>query len=211
MTITWYGQACFRLEGKESKVLIDPFSKDIGLKPPRLVDDIVLISHEHYDHNNIENAGPEIFVVRGPGEYEKAGIQVIGIQSFHDASEGAERGFNTMYVIRMEDIVFLHMGDFGQEQLSDAQLEEIGDIDVLMIPVGGTYTIDGKQAAKIANQLQPKIIVPMHYKVAGLSIDLDGPELFIKEVGLSPEKVESIKLNQKTLPTEETLLYQCTL
>ena len=211
MTITWYGQACFRLEGKESKVLIDPFSKDIGLKPPRLVDDIVLISHEHYDHNNIENAGPDIFVVRGPGEYEKAGIQVIGIQSFHDASEGAERGFNTMYVIRMEDIVFLHMGDFGQEQLSDAQLEEIGDIDVLMIPVGGTYTIDGKQAAKIANQLQPKIIVPMHYKVAGLSIDLDGPELFIKEVGLSPEKVESIKLNQKTLPTEETLLYQCTL
>ncbi len=207
MNIQWYGQACFRIESKDMRILIDPFSKDIGLRPPRFNDNIYLITHNHYDHNNIEGVSDDAFVITGPGEYEKQGVQIIGIKSFHDDVQGSERGYNTIYIIRIEDITICHLGDLGQNKLTDDQLSIIGDIDVLFIPVGGTYTIDGKQAVGIVNQLQPKIIVPMHYKVKDLNIKLDDNTLFIKEMGIKPQEVDVLKLNAKTLPTEETQLY----
>lgn len=206
MTITWYGQSCFRIETKEGSVLIDPFSKEIGLRPPKIKDDLVLVTHEHSDHNNLDSVNDEAFIIRGPGEYERKGISVRGVLSYHDASQGSERGLNTIYVIKAEEMTVCHLGDLGQHELTDQQVEEIGDVDVLVIPVGGTHTIDGKQAVHVVSQIEPKIIVPMHYHVPGLSIKLDTSDKFIKEAGLSPENVDKIKLSKKLLPVEETKL-----
>lgn len=230
MTINWYGQSCFRIEvpirgtrigdprsaspiGTKGgvSILIDPFSKEIGLRPARIKDDLVLITHEHYDHNNLEGLNPEAFLINAPGEYEKMGIYIQGISSYHDNTEGKERGLNTIYIIKAEDMVVCHMGDFGQTALGDKQIEDIGDIDVLMIPVGGKYTIDYKEAVEAISQIEPKIVIPMHYKTSGLKIDIDGPEKFVKELGLTPEKVDKFKINKKSLPTEETKLVMFTI
>lgn len=206
MTITWFGQSCFRIESKEGSILIDPFSKEIGLRPPRIKDDLVLVTHGHYDHNNVEGAASETMIINGPGEYEKKGMYVRGILSYHDKSGGQERGLNTIYVIKAEDMVICHMGDFGQTTFEKNQLDDIGDIDVLMLPVGGKYTIDYKEAVEIVSQIEPKIVVPMHYKIKDLNIDIDGPEKFIKELGLTPEKTDKYKIVKKNLPAEEMQL-----
>ena len=205
MTITWFGQACFRIEAKEGSLLIDPFSKEIGLKPPRIKDDVVLVTHQHMDHNNIEDANPEAFIIQNPGEYENHGIAIRGIQTFHDNKEGTERGLNTVYVIKAEDMTIAHLGDLGHT-LTDKQIEDIGDVDILMIPVGGTYSIDAKTATEVITQIEPKVVIPMHYKVGGLAVPLDGPEKFVKELGLTPEKVDKYKIQRKLLPAEEVKL-----
>lgn len=206
MTISWFGHSCFRIESKDGSILIDPFSKEIGLRPPKIKDDLVLVTHQHFDHNNTEGAEPGTFIIEGPGEYEKQGVAVRGIFSYHDNSEGKERGINTIYCLKTEDIKVCHLGDLGQDKLTDEQVEAIGDIDILMIPVGGNYTIGAKQATGVITQIEPKIIIPMHYKVPGLTVDIDGPEKFLKELGLEAEKVEKYKVTHKTLPTEETKL-----
>ncbi len=214
MTITWFGHSCFRIEAKEAhstgsgqvSVLIDPFSKEIGLRPPKIKDDLVLVTHHHFDHDNIADANPEAFIIDHPGEYEKQGISIRGIRSFHDSSEGKERGLNTIFIIKAEDMTVCHMGDFGQSNLEDKQVEEIGDVDILMIPVGGVYTIDHEGAANIIRQIEPKMIVPMHYKVKDLKVDIAGPEKFLKEIGLTPEKVDKLKIVKKNLPVEEMKL-----
>ena len=194
--------------------MIDPFSKDIGLKPPRIKDDLVLVSHNHNDHNNTEGAGPETMIIDGPGEYEKKGIYIKGILSYHDKNSGQERGLNTIYIIKAEDMVVCHMGDFGQAEFDKNQLDDIGDVDILMLPVGGKYTIDYKEAVETVGKIGPKIVIPMHYKVKDLKIDIDGSDKFVKELGLTPEKVDpstslgagKYKIAKKNLPTEEMKL-----
>ena len=205
MTITWFGQSCFRIEAKEGSMLIDPF-KDIGLKPPKIKDDLVLVTHEHYDHNNVEDAPAETFIINTPGEYEKNGIAVLGIHSYHDKTEGKERGPNTIYLIKAEDMTVCHLGDLGQEKLDEKQIEEIGDVDILMLPVGGSYTINYKEAVEVISQIEPKIVIPMHYKVKDLNIDIESADKFVKEIGLVPEKVEKFKIAKKNLPAEEVKL-----
>lgn len=206
MTISWFGHSCFRLEIKDNSILIDPFSKEIGLRPPKIKDNVVLLTHAHHDHANTEDAPPETKIINSPGEYEVKGSYVLGIKSFHDNSNGSERGLNTIYIIQAEEIKICHMGDFGQEKLEEHQLEEIGGVDVLMIPVGGTYTIDGKQAAEIVSQIEPKIVIPMHYKIPELNLDISGPDKFLKEIGIKPEKVDKFKITKKLLPQEEIKL-----
>ncbi len=207
MVLTWLGHSCFRLEGKDVSLLIDPFSKEIGLRVPRIKDNLVLLTHAHYDHANVEGLEGETMLIDGPGEYESKGVYVHGISSFHDKVGGAERGLNTIYVIKSEEITICHLGDLGQEKLDDQQLDAIGNVDVLLIPVGGKYTVDYKEAVGIVGQIEPKIIVPMHYKVPGLKIDgLDSADKFLKEIGLTPEKVDKLKITQKTLPQEEIKL-----
>ena len=206
MTITWFGQSCFRIEAKEGSMLIDPFSPDIGLKPPKIKDDLVLVSHNHYDHNNVEDAPAETFIIKNPGEYEKNGIAVLGIHSYHDKTEGKERGPNTIYVIKAEDMTVCHLGDLGQEKLDEKQVEEIGDVDILMIPVGGSYTINYKEALEVISQIEPKIVIPMHYKVKDLNIEIESADKFVKELGLTPEKVDKFKIVKKNLPDEEEKL-----
>ena len=208
MTITWYGQSCFRLESKGISVLVDPFSKEFGLKVPRLNDNIFLVTHGHYDHSNVDGVPAESFVISGPGEYERSGVYIEGVQSYHDNNQGQDRGLNTIYLIRMEDMKLCHLGDLGQDKLTDEQVEAIGDIDILFVPVGGKYTIDGEQAVDVIKQIDPKIIIPMHYKVDGLTADIDGPQKFLKEIGLKAEEVESYKIVAKNLPVDETKVIQ---
>ena len=195
--------------------MIDPFSKDIGLKPPRIKDDLILVTHKHYDHNNVEGSPPQAMIIDGPGEYQKRGIYVRGILSYHDKVEGQERGLNTIYVMKAEDMTICHMGDFGQASFEKNQIDDIGDIDILMIPVGGKYTIDYKEAVELIGQIEPKIIMPMHYKITGLNLDVDGSDKFVKELGLTPEKTdpENLRLGvgkyriaKKNLPVEEMKL-----
>ena len=187
--------------------MIDRFYEDkVGLKVPKIKDDIVLVTHNHPDHNNLEDMNPEAFLINTPGEYEKKGIAIRGISSYHDKSEGKERGMNTIYVIKAEDVTICHLGDLGQEKLDEKQVEEIGDIDILLVPVGGNYTINYKEAIGVIGQIEPKIIIPMHYKIKDLKVEIEGPEKFVKELGLTPEKVDKYKISKKFLPLEEMRL-----
>jgi L-ascorbate metabolism protein UlaG (beta-lactamase superfamily) len=200
MEIIWHGHSFFEIKSKENKnqvkIAIDPFSEEIGLKVPKVEADILLISHNHYDHNNKGAITGNYFLIDGPGEYEVKGVFVKAIKSFHDSSEGKERGENLIFKIESEDLKVCHLGDFGQKELSERQLEEIGEVDVLMIPVGGVYTISAKEAIKILEQLEPKITIPMHYSLPKLKIKLDSVDKFLKSLGiksLTPEKKLSIK------------------
>ena len=223
MIIQWFGQSFFKINTKNSTgedvvVAIDPFDKSYGLKvPTKFGADIVLVSHEHKDHSNVDliketSLSPEPFVISGPGEYEVKGVMIYGIPAFHDDKEGAERGEITMFLIESEGIWLAHLSDLGQKTLEDNQLEQLKEVDVLMTPVGGTFTIDAKEASKIISQVEPRVIIPMHYNLPGLKFKsgakLDGVDKFIKEEGIKAEEVEGkLKINKKDLPQEETKLF----
>lgn len=206
--VTWAGQACFQISAVPAKdvsanIVIDPFEEKIGLKMPGFDADMVLVTHDHYDHNNVKAIKGTPLVIEGPGEYEAKGVFVQGIDSWHDDAQGKERGKNTIYNIEAEGIRFCHLGDFGQKELTEDQLEKIGVVDVLMIPVGGNYTIDASQAAKIVGQLEPKLVIPMHYQLPKLTVKLDGVEVFLKAMGKnSVEPQDKITIKQSTLPKE---------
>ncbi|MEK7160720.1 MAG: MBL fold metallo-hydrolase [Patescibacteria group bacterium] len=205
MVITWYGQSCFKIQSGEISLFTDPFSKDIGLTPPRGQTDIITVSHDHFDHNNIESLNGQPLIINGPGEYESKGIEINGILAFHDDKEGKERGINTIYVIEMEGIKICHLGDLGQSKLTAEQIEKIDGIDILMIPVGGTYTIDGEGAVEIINQIEPRLVIPMHYKIPGLTLKFDPVDDFLKEMGVAKkETIDKLTLKKKDLPEEET-------
>ena len=205
MVITWYGQSCFKIQSGETVVFTDPFDKEIGLTPPRGQANVVTISHQHRDHNNDETINGGALVIKGPGEYEMKGVEIKGVLSFHDDKEGKERGTNTIYVIEVEGIKICHLGDLGQAKLTAEQIEQIDGVDILMIPVGGTFTIDGETAVEIINQIEPRLVIPMHYKISGLNYKLDGVDVFLKEMGVAKkDAVDRLTLKKKDLPEEET-------
>lgn len=209
MKITWHGQALFQITTSQSKnsqvkLVIDPFDKSVGLRVPRIEADILLVTHQHYDHNNIKSVTGNPFLIEGPGEYEAKSIFVQGVHSFHDDSQGKERGQNTIYVIGSEDIKICHLGDLGQDELTEEQVEKIGDIDILMIPVGGKYTIPAEKASKIMSQLEPKITIPMHYALPNLKIKLDPLSKFLKAFGIkSLAPIKKLSIKKRDIPTEE--------
>jgi len=209
MKIIWHGQACFQIitqENKEEKVVIviDPFSEEIGLKLPKLEADILLVTHEHSDHNNIQAVSGKPFLINGPGEYEIKGIFIQGIPSFHDDSQGQERGRTTIYTVEAEQMCLCHLGDLGQKELTTDQLERIGDVDVLMVPIGGKYTISAKEAIKVMSQIEPKIIIPMHYKIPKLKTKLAGLNDFLKSLGIkSIEPANMLSIKKRNLSEEE--------
>jgi L-ascorbate metabolism protein UlaG (beta-lactamase superfamily) len=208
MHITWHGQSFFQIQtsqnkGEQVSLLIDPFDEGIGLRSPSMGADILLISHDHYDHNNKKAARGTPFLIEGPGEYEIKDIFIQGISSFHDAVEGKQRGSNTIYTIEIEDMKICHMGDFGQKELTPEQLEKIGDVDILMIPVGGVYTINAKEASRIISEIEPSIVIPMHYHIPKLKIKLDGVDKFLKEFGRkSVVPQPKLLIKKKDLPEE---------
>ncbi|MEK7664182.1 MAG: MBL fold metallo-hydrolase [Patescibacteria group bacterium] len=221
MKITWAGQACFQISvsgspnrnatnvagGKDNQVniVIDPFG-EIGLKIPNFEADILLLTHGHEDHNNAKAIRGSPFLINGPGEYEVKGVFVQGIDSFHDDSLGKDRGRNTIYTIEAEDMKFCHLGDLGQKQLTDEQLEKIGTVDILMIPVGGVYTIDSSDASKIIGQIEPKIVIPMHYELPGLKFKLDGVSKFLKSMGKnSIQPQDKLTIKTSTLPKDREM------
>lgn len=209
MDIYWGGQALFKLKGKNATVVIDPFDEDFtGLKLPKdLTANVVLSTHDHKDHNNttaIKTAeGGKVMVFKEAGEYEVAGVVIAGISTFHDNSSGLERGKNTLFHLNIDGLNIVHMGDLGQSKLTEQQITQIGQTDILLIPVGGVYTIDSKAAAFIVSQLEPKIIIPMHFKIEGLKFDLDSVEGFLKEMGVEGVTPQpKLSITKDKLPDE---------
>ena len=203
MVITWYGQACFKIQSGDLVIAIDPFGKEIGFTPPRFKADVALVTHGHFDHANLEALAGEPFAITGPGEYEVKGVIVRGTETFHDAVRGRERGLNTIYKIEIEGLKLLHLGDFGEEKMREETLEAVGDVDILFVPVGGVYTIEGDAAAAITRQIEPAIAIPMHYKLPGLKANLQSPEQFLKEMGAKDiEAQEKLTIKKKDILQE---------
>ena len=210
--ITWHGQACFKIKGKGASVVVDPYEADFtGLKPLKLEADIVCVTHSHQDHNNTKavktSEGQDPFIISGPGEFEKMSVNIVGVSSFHDNFEGQERGKNTIYNITVDEINVVHLGDLGQKKLTQGQVEQLSSCDVLLIPTGGTYTIEAKDAPDIIAQLEPKIVIPMHHGIAGLKFALDPVEKFLSAMG--KEKVDAqnkLSVSTEKLPEEFELV-----
>ena len=204
--ISWAGQSCFQISVSNSRdhsadIVIDPFDEEIGLKVPNFSADILLVTHDHHDHNNVRAVKGTPFLIDGPGEYEVKEVFIKGIPAFHDDKEGKEKGDNTIYTIEAEGLRFCHLGDLGQKQLTDEQLEKIDSVDMLMIPVGGEYTIDSAQAQKIISQIEPKIVIPMHYSLPKLKIKLDEVSKFLKTMGKnSVVPQDKFTVKSSTLP-----------
>lgn len=206
MTLTWYGHSCFKIVGNGGQITIftDPFDKSVGLTPPRGNADIVTVSHNHFDHNNIKAISGNPFVVDGPGEYEIKGVKIAGCQSFHDNKQGKEKGTNAIYLIEVDKIRLCHLGDFGQDSLTDSQLETIGEVDILLTPVGGETTIDAEKAVKIAEKIEPSVIIPMHFYLPDLKFKLAKVDDFLKEMGIEKKiAVDKLTLKKKDLSGEK--------
>jgi len=206
MIITWQGHSCFKIQdktGTEGLTLVtDPFDKATGLKVPNFEADIVTVSHDHHDHNNVKALRGNPYVVESAGEYDVKGVMIEGVESFHDDKQGAERGNNIIYRIEMDDITVAHLGDLAHV-LDNKQLEKLVGTDILLIPVGGKYTLDAKKAVEVISQIEPRIVIPMHYKTKDLKIDLDEVDKFIKEMGVEPTREDKLKINKKDLPQED--------
>lgn len=172
MKITWLGHACYLLENSVGKKLaIDPFNPSIGYNAPHVEADIVTKSHEHHDHNAVEQLKGNPIVISDIDKRCTHGYCIHGILSFHDDVEGAKRGKNKIFIYEVDHLRIAHLGDLGH-MLSNVAVEKLGKIDILFIPVGSVYTIDGKKAAKLVEKINPKITIPMHYKTPKLNIDL---------------------------------------
>ncbi len=202
MQITWHGQFCFEIitapaKNSQVKIIIDPFSEEIGLRLPKLEAELLLISHQDCAHNNIKAISGSPFLIDGPGEYEIKNIFIQGISS-------CPVGKNTIYTMETEQMRLCHLGELEQKELTEEQLEKIGDVDILMIPIGGVNTISEKEALKIMSQIEPKITVPMHYHIPKLKEKLDGVDKFLKSLGIkSIEPCNKLTIKKKDIPTEE--------
>ncbi len=202
MIVTWLGHSCFLLKSEEGlTILLDPFFEDsVGYPLPVIKANIVMISHDHTDHNNVDAAGSNPKVIFGPGECSSLGLEIRGIRSYHDQKKGRLRGENTIFCFELEGIRICHLGDLGHT-LNRSQISEIGPVDLLFLPVGGRYTIDARAADEVIEQLHPALTVPMHYRTRGLAFELDGVDDFLKgkkEVS----RQEELHLTKKDLPGE---------
>lgn len=199
MIVTWLGHSCFLLEGgKGPSLLLDPFYEDeVGYGLPPIRADIVLISHDHLDHNNALAAGRDAKQISGPGKYNCLGVDILGIESYHDAECGRLRGANTIFCFALDGIRVCHLGDLGHA-LSQDQVKAIGAVDLLFLPIGGRYTIDAAGANVVIRQLKPAVSVPMHYQTRALCFDLDPVDVFLEGKGPT-ERQERLFLDKGEL------------
>jgi L-ascorbate metabolism protein UlaG (beta-lactamase superfamily) len=207
LDVTWLGHGCFRLRGRSAAAVTDPYPPSIGLKLQRLDGNLVTVSHEHENHNYTQ-VMRDAYEIRGPGEYEVAGVSVIGVPTYHDPEKGAKHGRNTIYLIEIDDVRVCHLGDLGHP-LEDSEAEAIASPDVLLVPVGGRTTIDAAQAAAVVRQLEPRFVVPMHYAIPGLKLELDSLDRFLKEmaVGVSePQPKLSVQASSGEFDTKVVVL-----
>jgi L-ascorbate metabolism protein UlaG (beta-lactamase superfamily) len=200
MEITWLGHSCFRLKGKQATVITDPFSPATGYTLGKVTADIVTVSHPHPGHSYVQGVAGEPRILKSPGEYESAGVLSVGVHTYHDNEKGALRGKNTAFVIDVDDVMICHLGDLGHV-LTAEQVAEINGVDILLVPVGGVSTIDAVQAAQIVRQLEPKIVIPMHYKTDAIKREFETADRFLKEMGVK-EAIPQPKLavNKNSLP-----------
>jgi L-ascorbate metabolism protein UlaG (beta-lactamase superfamily) len=203
MEITYLGHASFRIKGKGVSLVTDPFSpEDTGLKFPKVEAQIVTISHQHQDHNQASLVGGQPQVFEGPGEYEASGVKILGIATSHDNLKGLKRGKNTVFQIKIDNLTLVHLGDLGHK-LETKDIEALNGVDILFVPVGGVFTVDAKGAAEVVAQLEPRIVIPMHYQSAKLTFDLEPVEKFLKEMGKEEIRAqEKLAITKDKLPEE---------
>lgn len=203
LQIRWHGHACFEVTNDVTLVTDPHDGKSIGIPAPSVAGDIVLVSHDHYDHNSVKSVeSDDSKVVTDTRKRRINNVEIKGIPSFHDEAEGAKRGENIMFHFTVDGIQFCHLGDLGHD-LDEASLEQIGTVDILFIPIGGTFTIDADGAWEIIKKIQPKIIIPMHYKIGGLSLPIADIDPFLEKNTFKVIKVgNEIDIEKDDLPNE---------
>jgi L-ascorbate metabolism protein UlaG (beta-lactamase superfamily) len=209
MELTWLGHSCFRLRGKDATLITDPPSPVTGYSLGRVTADIVTISHQHVGHNYVKGIGGDPRVVSGPGEYEISQILIAGVQTYHDDERGKRLGRNTAYLITVDDVHFCHLGDLGT-LLDDEAQEALAGADVLFVPVGGGNALNAERAAEVVAQLEPSIIVPMHYSTPSYrpgDVPLETLDKFCHEMGVEmTEPLPKAVITKPTLPAETQVL-----
>jgi L-ascorbate metabolism protein UlaG (beta-lactamase superfamily) len=203
LQIRWHGHSCFEITNDVTLVTDPHDGKSIGIHAPTVSGDIILISHDHYDHNSIKTVEKDDSkVITDERKRTVANIDIKGIESFHDECHGEKRGKNIIYKFTMNGITFCHLGDIGHE-IDEEIAQKIGDVDILFIPIGGTFTVDANQAWNIIDKIKPKIAVPMHYKIGGLSLPITGIDPFLERNKYKILKVgNEIDIEKEDLPEE---------
>ena len=208
MKIKWYGHAAFLITSDQgTKMILDPYEPGAfggQLSYGKIKDqvDIVLTSHDHADHNYTQDLPGKPQVIKGSGSKTIKGISMKGVSTYHDPSKGSERGANTIFTFKMDDIHVCHLGDLGH-LLSDKELAEIGPVDILLIPVGGYFTIDPKEATRVAEQIKPKILIPMHFKTQKCGFPIAPVEDFLKgKTNTKRPKASETSFDKATLPQQ---------
>jgi L-ascorbate metabolism protein UlaG (beta-lactamase superfamily) len=206
MELTWLGHSCFRLRGRELTIVTDPYGGKLGLPLAKVSADVITVSHDEPNHNAVGavEGGPR--VVAGPGEYELAGVMITGVATPRPAGQSRDVPRNTAYLLELDDVTICHLGDLAAP-LASEQVSVLKDADVLLVPVGGHCTIDGAQAAEIVAQAEPKLVVPMHYSLPGIRLELDPVERFCREMGaaeLTPQA--RVNVTRSSLPDQLTVV-----
>ncbi|MBN1640629.1 MAG: MBL fold metallo-hydrolase [Anaerolineae bacterium] len=202
MDINWYGHACFRIREGGVTVVTDPHPDDLGYERPRTRADVVTVSHAHAGHSDVKGFRGAPHVFRSPGEYEVGGVFITGVPTFHDAHEGAEEGRNVAFLFDFDGLTVCHLGDLGH-LLVQEQVEALGQVNVLLIPVGGGHTLTGPQAADVVNLIEPSIVIPMHYKTPATVRDLAPVSSFLRAMGVSKiAPQEDLRVRASALPEE---------
>ena len=204
MNIKFHGHTGFSIVADGGTIVTDPFSEKIGIKLPNLSADIVTVSHNDEPYNNVAGVSGEPRVFSWPGEYETKGIHFKGIHSFHNAKEDKEQLENIIFLINEKGIKICHLGAQGTK-LTPEQLEQVGDVDILMVPVGGKGTVDAKKAKEIVEQIEPRIVIPMAYDTEGSNLELAGLEAFLDAMGAkNVEPVDDFKVKRSELPDDNS-------
>jgi L-ascorbate metabolism protein UlaG (beta-lactamase superfamily) len=207
MDITYLGHASFRIRGKVATVVTDPYdSSVVGLRFPKHIEaNVVTVSHAHEDHNSVSQIEGTPYIIDGPGEYEVKGVGVVGLSTFHDAEKGATRGKNTVYRIEIDGVTIVHLGDLGHVLTAD-QVDALGGAHVVMVPVGGVYSLTPSQAVEVVNEIEPAIVIPMHYGREELDQKAFGQlsqvSAFLKEIGKEAIPQPKLTLTKDKLPAE---------
>jgi L-ascorbate metabolism protein UlaG (beta-lactamase superfamily) len=209
MKVKWLGHACFLITSAGGlRIITDPYmpSGGINYKPINESADIISVSHDHGDHNNTAAVSGHPQVVKTTGTKEIQGVNIKGIATYHDEAKGKQRGNNIIFCFSLDNITLCHLGDLGHRP-GQEELAQIGQIDVLLIPVGGFYTIDARAANEVCNMLKPGVVIPMHYKTDKCAYPIAGVEEFLK-LRKSVRKLDSSEadLQAGKLPSGETLV-----
>lgn len=211
--VRWHGHSCFEVSTDELTLVTDPHDgKSLGIQPPKVRADVVLVSHDHFDHAATRVvAKPEARIVTGPDHVRVGNLKVRGVETFHDVSAGQSRGGNIAFKFIMEEVAFCHLGDLGHI-LDPAQAKAIGHVDVLFVPVGGVFTIDAEAAWEVVRMLGPAVAVPMHYRVGGLSLSINdiSPFLSRADPGCIVKVGNVVEFSKEELD-DETLVWIFTL
>lgn len=196
MKISFLGHACFLIESEGIKIVTDPYDSQIGFPLPSVSADIVTVSHSHFDHSATAAVGGNPTIIKSVGESVQKGVKILGVQAYHDSAQGAERGPDIIFKFTLEGINLCHLGDLGHI-LSQEQIEQIGPVDILMIPTGGVFSLDGQKAKEVVAELKPTIILPMHFKEEGLNFELEPVENFLKIADMTSTNQDYLEINSR--------------